>query len=185
LEYAVWLRRVSHVLKEAAPGVRVMSAGVVWPSNGMFPEPYFTAMLSVPGLRDAVDIFAIHPYGNEVYNVMDLVRSARSTLNSNGASGKPMWITEVGWATGNYDGLIVPEWLQANHVDELYGQLLANRRRYRLLGAVWYTYRDRYPRPGEAPTYAHYWGNNTGLRRTDSSAKPSWLVFSRRARSGY
>jgi len=181
-EYAQMLKRVSQALKQASPQVRVMSAGLVWPYRGMFPEPYLRQMLQVPGLRGAVDVFAIHPYGKLVFNVVQLLRSARATLNGAGAASKPIWITEVGWGAGTYDGwFTVPPDKQAQNLDELYRQLLSVRRTYNLLGAAWFSYRDHRRRPDEA----YYWGYYAGLLRADGTPKPAWRVFSRRARSGY
>ena len=96
-EYAGMLKRVSRALKRAAPSARVMSAGLVWPAIGMTPELYMSRMLEVPGLRGAVDAFAVHPYGNMVFHVMQKVRSARRTLDVRGAASEPMSITEIGW----------------------------------------------------------------------------------------
>jgi len=64
---------------------------------GMTPELYMSRMLEVPGLRGAVDAFAVHPYGNMVFHVMQKVRSARRTLDVRGAASEPMSITEIGW----------------------------------------------------------------------------------------
>ena len=63
-----------------------------------------------------------------------------------------MWITEVGWATGPKDDgyFTVPESAQQVKLDELYRQLLTVRPGYRLLGAVWFDYRDHDRKPGQA-----------------------------------
>ena len=185
-EYAAMVVRVSRALKQASPSVRVVAAGLVWPSRGMFPERYVATMLSVPGVRRAVDVFAFHPYAKLVINVMQLVGSARGTLNANGAAAKPMWITETGWATGTYDGsFFVSEAAQARNVDELYRKLLSVRRSYKLVGATWFSYKDRAgATPRNAP-YAKYWGFYSGLLRRDGRPKPSWRVFSDRALHGY
>jgi len=190
-EYAAMLKRVSRALKRDSPSLRVMAAGLFWPADGMDPEPFLRRMLQVSGVLSSVDAFAIHPYARIVVTVMGRVRSARRTLNTHGASTKPIHITEIGWASGPRDSpivpqptrLIVPESKQASNLDSLYRELLSRRRRLKLLGAVWFSYRDRPPRPD--PTYAQFWGDNTGLLRSDSSAKPAWRVFKRRARYGY
>jgi len=179
--YATLLKRVSRALRSASPGVRV-AAGLPWPAQGMNPEPYMAGMLKVAGLRESVSAFAIHPYGKLPFNVMQRVKSARSALNANGASSKPMWVTEIGWASGTYDGSwTVSESQQARNLDGLYKELLASRVSLKLLGAVWFSYQDHVRQPGEAD----YWGFRSGLLRANGSAKPSWTIFAKRARYGY
>jgi hypothetical protein len=120
-------------------------------------------MLRVPGLLNAVDVFAIHPNAKLVYHVMRLVRSARVALNTHGASAKPIWITEAGWASGTYGFFFVSEDSQARNLDKLYRELLSVRRSYKLLGAAWFCYRDFQAPPGEGHVaYAGYWGYRSG-----------------------
>jgi len=176
------LKRVGAALKRASSGVHVMAAGLPWPAQGTNPEPFLASMLRVPGLLGAVDVFAVHPYGPLPLHVMQRIASARRALNAAGASAKPMWITEVGWATGTYDGrwTVSPQ-QQAQNLDNLYRQLLANRSTYKLLGAVWFCYQDHVRQPGEED----YWGFRSGLLRASGTPKPSWGVFAKRARYGY
>jgi hypothetical protein len=176
------LKRVSRALKGASPSVRVLSAGLPWPAQGMNPEPFLSNMLKVSGLLSAVDVFAVHPYGQLPFHVMQRVSSARRTLNARGASAKSMWITEVGWATGRYDGWwTVSPSQQASNLDTFYRQLLAYRKSYKILGGTWFSFQDHIPKPG----VQDYWGFRSGLLYADGRAKPSWRVFVKRAKSGY
>ena len=51
------------------------------------------------------------------------------------------------------------------------------RSSYRILGGVWFSYRDHRRRPGQDD----YWGFRSGLLRYDRSEKPAWRTFSPRS----
>ena len=182
-QYASMLKSASSALNRASSSVRVVAAGLPWPARGVNADTYLAQLVRVRGVLAATDAFAVHPYGRMPIHVTRLIDRARATLNSRGARNEPLWVTEFGWATGRYNP---NRWTlspaqQAQHLDETYRWMLANRKSRKLLGAIWFSLRDHVRGPGEDP----YWGYNTGLLRAGGSAKPSWSVFARRARGGY
>lgn len=74
------------------------------------------AMARNPKVSTLVDGFALHPYGhsnpynrtNSKTSTINKIEAARDRLNANGASNKPIWITEMGWgAAGNTHSTMV------------------------------------------------------------------------------
>jgi hypothetical protein len=188
-QYATMLKSTSRALRRASSDVRVVVAGLPWPTVGIRADDYLWYLLGVPGVVPAIDVVAVHPYAPYVVSpwygqedVMDRVREARQVMQTRGAAAKSIWITEIGWASGAPDGrFTVTEQQQARNLDELYRRLLSVRRSYHLLGAAWFSFRDTRAAPGKPD----YWGYRSGLVRRNGSAKPAWTTFRARALAGY
>jgi hypothetical protein len=190
-QYGKMLIGVSASLKRASSSVRVVAAGLPWPAEGTRGDVYLDRLLTVPGVMGAVDIFAVHPYAPYVVSpwygqedVIDRIAQARNVLVYRGAGDKRLWITEIGWGTGNPDGrFVVTESQQRANLDELYRRVLSLRKRYRLQGAIWFSLKD------ERSWFNHgnYWGLRSGLFRYGgiSDPKPSWRTLRNRALNGY
>jgi hypothetical protein len=80
-----------------------------------------------------------------------------------------LWVTEIGWATGgNPTPLTVSQQRQASYLRQTYKLLGKNRRKLKLSGVVWYSWRDV---PGGI------WFNHTGLFTSTLDPKPAWNAF--------
>ena len=176
--YAQFLGRTGRVLKHADPSVKVLAAGL--PDSGARGDvirmaPFIRRMFSVPGVADVVDAVAIHPYGS-VETIVGRIRAARGAMRASlGGRTKPTFLTEFGWATAGR-GYVTTRQGQARQLRRAYGQLLANRQRYRLEGAYWFNLKDhRAPKP----RISYWWGYYTGLFDRHGNAKPSWREFVR------
>jgi hypothetical protein len=76
------------------PGSHVLIGGLTQPAW------FLQAMLtSAPGLRNAIDGVAVHPYGGTPDRVFANVRAARLAMRADGIGGVPLYITEFGWTT--------------------------------------------------------------------------------------
>jgi len=118
------------------------------------------------GLFDAV---AVHPYATTPRDALNAVKEARRIMNQFKDRRTPIWITEIGWATGgNPTPLTVSPQRQASYLTQAYGMLAANKGRLRIAGVIWYSWRDV---PGGI------WFFHTGLFTSDFDAKPSWRAF--------
>ena len=79
---------------------------------------------------------------------------------------KPIWISEVGWASsGTPPGLVVGPAGQATYLRQLFEMVKAERDRLGIAGVVWFSLNDT---PGPL------WVGHCGLFRLDGSPKPSW-----------
>jgi hypothetical protein len=96
--------------------------------------------------------------------------TVRSLLTAYGDSS-PLWVTEVGWATGGPFSLFtVNEADQAAYIGQIVRQLAARRDALGVRGVVVFRWRDAL-----APHDA--WPLHAGLLRADASAKPSLGAF--------
>ena len=93
----------------------------------------------------------------------------RSLLDRAGDRSKPIWITEVGWASGGQpSGLTVGPERQAEYLTRTFQLAAGARERLRLRGVIWYAVSD---------TQGPLWPGHCGLFELDGSAKPSWNAF--------
>jgi hypothetical protein len=97
--YAGLLLRASAAIRRAAPDAHVLIGGV---------NPFNTDFLRTvaeAGAWGSFDILAIHPYVDpatpEAGNIVAAADGARALASQLGQ--KPIWVTEVGWASGRSD----------------------------------------------------------------------------------
>jgi polysaccharide biosynthesis protein PslG len=177
--YGRFLKRTSQKVREADPDAKVLAAGLPHSSTkaGVIGMPTFLRrMLAEPGVSDAVDAVAVHPYTKEVSGLFSFLDQARRALRASpGGSTKSLFITEFAWATGGNAGISVSRATQAARLRSAYRQLIERRESYRLEGAYWFTYRDRQPKPH----LYNWWGWYSGLFDLRGRPKPSWTEFVR------
>jgi hypothetical protein len=171
--YAKLLAVVSHALHTSDPGARVLSAGLSESTLGV-PFGTYVRGLYLAGARRSFDVFALHPYSSSAHGVLGAVEGTRALMRRYGDGRKPLWITEMGWASAGppspftFDPLGQAQ-LVANSI-----QLLASKRReLRIAGFVYFAWRDARPYPGRSD----FWGLNTGLLARDGGAKPALASF--------
>lgn len=94
--YVGALREAYKAAKAAHPSVRVAFGGTAGPDVGFYQQAYAN------GAKDCFDIVNIHPYCMPNAPEGWLERQLglmRETMARNGDAAKPIWITEMGWAT--------------------------------------------------------------------------------------
>jgi hypothetical protein len=131
------------------------------------------------GARGSFDDFGLHPYSSSTAGVLSAVRRARSLLRRHGDGRKPVWITEVGWASGGPRSPFTFDPLsQAQLIGRTIGALAAARTRLGIAGFVYFGWKDGHPYPGRSD----FWGLHTGLLGNDGTPKPSLAAFRDAAR---
>lgn len=97
--YAILLQRTSAAIHSASPGAHVLIGGV---------NPFSTAFLESvarAGAWNSFDILATHPYVDpatpEAGNILAANDGVRALAAQWGQ--KPIWVTEIGWASGRSD----------------------------------------------------------------------------------
>ena len=92
---------------------------------------------------------------------------------------KPIWITELGWATSGHDWAISPfratEAQQAQYLTQSFNKLLKARGELRLQRVFWFEWQDQ-PDPDGS------WFVKMGLLRADGSPKPAYSAYQAEAR---
>ena len=171
-EYVDLLRVFRESIREADPGAKILLAGLfptpIAPNSFPF-RPYLRA-LYMAGAGPLFDGAALHPYSTTPEIALQRVRAMRRVMSRYGDRRKPIWITEIGWATAGFPGSVIvsPE-QQALNLLNTYRELAAARKRLDIAGVVWFSFRD-------TPGYA--WFNYSGLLSTRLAPKPSWTAFS-------
>jgi hypothetical protein len=90
-----------------------------------------------------------------------------------------IWITEMGWGdVGPAHRFIVGPVGQATRIKSSFALVSRLRRKLRLRGLVYYSWRDARPYP---PLYKDAWGLHTGLLDVNGNPKPAFGTFSRAA----
>jgi polysaccharide biosynthesis protein PslG len=170
-QYVALLRVMRAGIKAGDPGGRVILAG-------LFPTPVVRKGVSLDRYLGAIykrkakplfDAVAIHPYSTTPRDALRRLRDLRRLMARFKDKRTPVWVTELGWATGGVrTALTVSPERQAAYLRRSYGLLAKNRRPLHIAGVVWYSWKDL---PGGI------WFNHTGLFTQDLVPKPSWNAF--------
>lgn len=166
--YASLLKRTASAVRRVQPAARIVSAGLPHSPTGA-PLLTYLRQLYDAGAGPSIDTLGINPYSTSVAGMMSLLRQVRAQLDRSGARGTEMWITELGWADRGKSRFSVGSTKQAEMIGDVLRTLGRSWRPLRLLGVVYYAWRD-------APPYAgvdDFWGLHTGLYRIDGTAKPA------------
>jgi hypothetical protein len=174
--YVAMLRRVGRAIKRVDRRAHVVSAGLPPSklSSAVPLERYIGAMYRAGGRR-AFDSLAINSYARNHRELRRLLTSIRRLMNRRGDRRGSIWITELGWGdSGVEHRFIVGAEGQAQRIKRSFELIRKLRRRLRLRGVVYYSWRDAAPYP---PRYEDQWGLHTGLLDIDGSSKPALDAF--------
>jgi hypothetical protein len=174
-QYVALLRVFHSAVKAGSPAAKVVLAGL-FPTpaeqvkGGINMDRYLTAIYRHHG-KPLFDAAAIHPYASRPSVSVDLIRDARRVMSRFRDRRTPIWVTEIGWASGGVrTALTVGPRRQASYVRSTFGLLAKNRKRLKIAGVIWYSWRDL---PGGI------WFNHTGLFTEGYKAKAAWKAFVR------
>jgi len=157
-QYADLLKTAYIAAKKADPGCEVVFGGTAGVNI-----PFVKGVYDFGG-RDFFDIMAVHPYQwgdafNDEWFVSQLCE-LRKLMNSNGDFHKEIWLTELGWSTGDAG---ITEEVQAR----LLTQSMVTALTLRKMGVArtfWFCVKD--------------WGGpGHGILRPDGSKKPSYTAY--------
>lgn len=178
--YVRMLRFVGSAIREADPRARVVSAGLTESRLGT-PFAVYLRQLYRRGFAAHFDVLAVNAYSESARGIVTAVTQARRITAAAEDGAKPIWLTEFGWATppSPRGSFTVGEAAQARLVSRALTLLDAQRARLRLLGVIYYQWRDAPVYPGGTD----YWGLHTGLLDRRGRAKPSLRSFARVARA--
>jgi hypothetical protein len=171
-QYVGLLRVFSGGIRSGDPSAKVILAGLFRTpqiKNGIDLDRFLPAIYQRKA-KPLFDAVAVHPYATTPRDALDAVKEARKIMGRFKDRRTPIWITEVGWATGGNPptALTVSPQRQASYLRQTYGLMAANRGRFKIAGVVWYSWRDV---PGPI------WFFHTGLFTQDFDPKPAWDAF--------
>jgi hypothetical protein len=165
-QYLELLRAFHSAVKKADPEAKVLLGGLFpTPRDGLSLESFLSALYRA-GAAPLFDATAIHPYAATPDDALQRVAELRALMRRFGDAEKPIWITEVGWASGGApSGLTVGPTRQARYLSRTFNLATERREQLGIAGVVWYSLRDT---PGP------YWPGHCGLFELDGTPKPSW-----------
>jgi polysaccharide biosynthesis protein PslG len=171
-QYVALLRVFSRAINSADRAAKIVLAGLFRQAyvKKAVPLKRFLPAIYRRKAKPLFDAVAVHPYAKNPRVALDSVREARRIMAKFKDRRSQVWITEIGWATaGTPTALVVSPLRQATYLRKTYKLMAANRKRLRIAGVVWYSWRDR---PGGV-----IWFDHTGLFTADLSPKPAWSAF--------
>ena len=142
--YAQLLGIAARAIRGEDPGARIVLAGLAPVENGPLPWVYLRRLYRVPGVEADFDVVGLHPYAGSLYSLEYQIEQARSAMADAGDRETPLEVTEFGVASGGalQSPMNKTPGGQASFLRRAYRLLLANRSRWRLSGADWFTWRD-------------------------------------------
>ncbi len=174
-QYTRLLKVVGAAIKRKDPGAEVVTAGIPESKLGI-PFGTFLKGMYKAGAASAFDTMAIHPYAKDDAGVAAAIRSARQIMDSNGDTQAPIWVTEVGWASGGpASPFTVGLAGQASRISSTFNTLVSLRSQDHLRGVVYFDWRDGAP---YAPKFRDFWGLHTGLLTLRGRDKPALRAMS-------
>ncbi|MGH2845008.1 MAG: hypothetical protein ACRDL0_03125 [Thermoleophilaceae bacterium] len=174
--YVRMLRRVGRAIKRVDRRAHILTAGLP-PSKlrSAVPLERYIKRMYRAGARRAFDSLAINSYAKNHRALRRLLRSVRRLMNRRRDRRGGIWITELGWGDrGPKHRFIVGAKGQAKRIRKSYAVIRKVRRRLRLRGVVYYSWRDAPPYP---PRYKDLWGLHTGLLDINGGFKPAFHSF--------
>jgi polysaccharide biosynthesis protein PslG len=170
-QYVALLRVFNAGIKSADPSAKIILGGLFRTPrilHGVNLDRYLPAIYRAKA-KPLFDAVAMHPYATTPRDALRDVRETRQIMAQFKDKKAKLWITEVGWATGGVStALTVSPQRQATYLRKTFGILASNRKRMKIAGVVWYSWRDL---PGGI------WFNHTGLFTESLDPKPSWSAF--------
>jgi polysaccharide biosynthesis protein PslG len=168
-DYIDLLRGFDSTVTRADRGARVMLGGLFPTPRGGISMQVFMTSLYLAGAQRYFDAAAIHPYAANPGNALASTADLRHVMDQSGDNDAPIWITEVGWASGGVpSGLTVGPGRQADYLRQTFELAAQQRSRLGLEGVIWYSLND---------TPGRLWPGHCGLFTLDGAAKPSWSAF--------
>lgn len=166
--YARLLAAVSAAVKRVDPGASIVSAGLSETSRGIPFDDFVEGMFKA-GAGDALDVFALHAFAGDARGSIAAAEHARQLLTRLGARA-PIWITEVGWASGGpASPFTVNPQQQAARVRAALSAFSRRRDELGIHGVIYFNWRDAPVYPGGQD----FFGLHTGLLDITGRAKPA------------
>jgi hypothetical protein len=177
-EYVSMLKPAYTAIKQADPNATVILGGLS-KNDAVFLDNVYRA-----GAAPYFDVAAVHPYtgavdptrcwndpltGTPAKDAFCGIEAVRSVMVQHGDSASELWLTEFGWSssTSTYG---VSEAQQADFLTKAFDKLETYPY---VTKAFWYTFRNSYWLRDDPAS----WLANTGLLRSDFTAKPALAAF--------
>jgi hypothetical protein len=172
--YARLLALADSAINDVDPQARVMVGGLIGTGGPDHSDAasFLSGLYDVPGIRDHFDAVGLHPYGPSPATSMAVTRSVRAVMSRNGDAAIPIWITEIGWASGGTGKVATSLAGQAQNLGDVLGALSSRRASLNVQRVLIYTLTDDPSAPCD-------WCPHAGMFTAGGEAKPAWKTFVR------
>lgn len=166
-------------IRGADPEARIVLAGMFYsPPSGVKMPKFLDQLFRISGARSLFDYVAIHPYAPSVEGIEIQIKQARRVMRRRGAAKMRMLITELGWGSAKRKGrgpLYKGSKGQARMLRSAFRMILGERKRHRIDGLFWFSWRDL-----PAGTAGQcILCESFGLLRAGGGSKPSLRAYAR------
>lgn len=160
-QYTALLRASWRAIKSVDRHALVVAAGVPFSTGIQFYNEMYR-----DGARRYFDVAAFHDYSSKVAYATQYLRMLRGVMNRHHDAGKPMWVTEFGWASSGPPSQFTARGATSSRVSRLVRFMTQNRKSLRLTRLFYYNWRDPQTKT------PNWWGVNMGLYRSNNSPRP-------------
>jgi hypothetical protein len=150
------VRGYAALLRNSAPAIRSVDPGAQIVLGGLYAMPKVRPSLDATvflerlyrqrGIRRLFDGVGLHPYAANPRLMAADIRAVRAVMRSHGEGHKGLYITEFGWGSqtraAGGDKFEQGPAAQAEYVKRAWEILFANRRRWNIRAAFWFTWQD-------------------------------------------
>jgi hypothetical protein len=149
LDYVRLLRASAPAMRSVDPDARILLGGL-YATPKIEPALDATTFLSrlygYKGIKGLFDGVALHPYAFNPSLMAASITALRAVMRRHGDGHRDLYITEFGWGSQTRaeggDGFEKGPAVQADYLKRAWAILLANRRRWHLRTAYWFTWQD-------------------------------------------
>jgi hypothetical protein len=172
--FATLIRIAGRAIHRQAPGSKVILGGLFGRPLQIPPNiasgDFLARFYRAGNVRRYFDGVGLHPYVADATAMGAQLENLRRIMRRHGDGATPLYVTELGW--GSEDG--PTRWQrglfgQAFQLSRSFAMLSANRVRWGVRGAWWFTWTDE----GGSCVFCH----SAGLLTAKREAKPSWYRF--------
>ena len=172
--FAVLIRIAGRVIHREAPGSKVIVGGLFGRPLQIPPNiasgDFLNRLYKARRVKPYFDGVALHPYVADARAMGAQLTNLRRIMRRHGDGVTPLYVTELGWGSDSGP----TRWQrglegQANQLSKAFAMLSANRVRWRVRGAWWFTWTDE----GGSCVFCR----SAGLLNAKREAKPAWYRF--------
>jgi hypothetical protein len=178
----------ARLLRVSAPAIHSIDPRAEIVLGGLYARPkvapsipaaaFLSRLYRRRGIRALFDAAALHPYAPNPRAMASAIAALRRVMRRHRDGRAGLYITEFGWGSqtraAGGDAFEPGPRLQAEYLGRAWATLFANRRRWHLEGAFWFTWQDI---PASS-TRCDFCDSN-GLLRLDGSHKPALRELAR------
>ena len=176
-KYITLLEIAKRALTSVDPGARVLTGGLVsrpTGAGGIDAWKYVKALTKTKARRNSFDDVGLHTYAKNQKVVADDLKKVRKALKKGKKKKARVTLTEIGWSSvpnGASPKLSKSRKGQAKLLKKTYTLLAEKRRKWKIGGVYWYTWRD-FDGGGICD-----WCGDAGLVTRSRQPKPAYNKF--------